>query len=290
MTKQETLNFLYELKRVLWKDYDLCVELNRIQSNINMANSDLTNIDSIKKAKISDNVFLIIVGGFFSLLGGALASGIVFLLAIILQWLKNAITIILIWPSSANLIVSIVVGALICLVIFFFMWRPRATKKEHEKQLQKVMDTNAQITKLRNNLPNLHSEYQRIQGLRSANASSLAVLKNRGVLHPNYFYRQDVDSLIELLEHGRADTLKEAINLYEHECRENRRDQEEWEYRRQQEALAHQQLEEIQNVREETSRAANAAEDASSHAADAAFWSAATTYLVDKEIRKNNKS
>lgn len=89
-------------------------------------------------------------------------------------------------------------------------------------------------------------------------------------------------NLLDYLETGRADTLKEAINLLEVELRENERDRELWAHHQAMQKQAAAQTDILYGVQEETTRAANAAESS-------AAWSAVGTILTASEIDRQRK-
>ena len=89
-------------------------------------------------------------------------------------------------------------------------------------------------------------------------------------LHRSYQNYHAVIYLTNYLETGRCDTLKEALNLYEQERREDMRDEAESRYRLQMNKKA-------DAIYNEAARGADAAQEAARSAEDAAFWGAAAT-------------
>lgn len=102
-------------------------------------------------------------------------------------------------------------------------------------------------------------------------------------LPDTYMYGYCAERFLSYLKNGRADTLKEAINLYEIESRqdaiyeENRRHNEEMERQQQR------QTELASEAVAEASRAADASEEA---ARSADFWGAVNTYQLEEILHK----
>lgn len=102
-------------------------------------------------------------------------------------------------------------------------------------------------------------------------------------LPDSYMYGYCAERFLSYLKNGRADTLKEAINLYEMESRqediyeENRRHNQEMERQQQR------QNELAAEAVAEASRAADASEEA---ARNADFWGAVNTYQLEEILHK----
>ena len=91
-------------------------------------------------------------------------------------------------------------------------------------------------------------------------------------LHKKYRHPVTLKYLIDYLETGRCDTLKEALNLYEQELREEARDEAASEHRRQ-------MRRQTAAIYEETVRSTQAAEQAALSAREAALWGEASTLV-----------
>lgn len=100
-------------------------------------------------------------------------------------------------------------------------------------------------------------------------------------LHRTYHTDGALLSLIIYLETGRADTLKEALNLYEADQAQEMRDAEEREHRQKMEQQA-------AAIYEETVRGTQAAEAAARSADEAAFWGAAATLAASSKKQSGN--
>lgn len=104
-------------------------------------------------------------------------------------------------------------------------------------------------------------------------------------LHPDYQSASCVKDLIRYLETGRADSLKEALNLYETELHARRMEDEQEMHHRAVEKSMRQQEATLQALELEAQRQADAMERAAKSADDAAFWAGVTAYEVDKLSR-----
>lgn len=100
-------------------------------------------------------------------------------------------------------------------------------------------------------------------------------------LHADYQNSKALIYLISYLETGRSDTLKEAINLYEHELREDARDNAAARHRREMQQKAN-------AIYEETARSTAAAEAAAQKADEAAFWGAAATLAASTQKKSSD--
>lgn len=78
-------------------------------------------------------------------------------------------------------------------------------KKENAEQEEKEKLYGGQI----------RAEIQRAQDVVDACHNRIEVYKRQGILHEEYLHIGAVEYICECLEKGRADTLKEALNLYE---------------------------------------------------------------------------
>lgn len=125
-----------------------------------------------------------------------------------------------------------------------------------------------------------HSEWSKLQQARPEYEEQLRkererqqILKKQAMDHGNYCgLRGDylnphiVKRLIHYLETGRCDSLKEALNMYEAEKREDRRDRETRLHRAELERYA--------------AEGASAAREAARSAEDAAYWSTASAFAA----------
>jgi len=128
--------------------------------------------------------------------------------------------------------------------------------------------------------PEFVNELSDISKKKQVILSQLKQLSAQGILHSDYL--PYTDQILWYFEKGRADTLKEAINLLEHDLEEKDRREDEKEYREMMRQKARQQQESLEYIAGETSRAADAAQSA-------AAWSAAGAILTASEIERQKK-
>lgn len=153
-------------------------------------------------------------------------------------------------------------------------------------RVNKVNAANAALTaKFRENKqakePRLLAECQRRQErLYHAQQEVTRCAQSCG-LHENYQDSKPLIYLISYLETGRSDTLKEAINLYERELREDARDDAAARHRKEMQQKAN-------AIYEETARSTAAAEAAARKADEAAFWGAAATLAASTQKKSSD--
>lgn len=100
-------------------------------------------------------------------------------------------------------------------------------------------------------------------------------------LHAYYQNSKALIYLISYLETGRSDTLKEAVNLYERELREDARDDAADRHRKEMQQKAN-------AIYEETARSTAAAAEAARKADEAAFWGAAATLAASTQKKSSD--
>ena len=109
-------------------------------------------------------------------------------------------------------------------------------------------------------------------------------MEKSGVMADHYFTW--TGDLLKYLQDGRADTLKEAINLLEADFDKEAEAHERARHRKRMEDIASAHAAAMQS---EAARTREATERAASAAEDAAFWSQAETFIVANEIDKAKK-
>lgn len=143
----------------------------------------------------------------------------------------------------------------------------RIAMENYEKGLTEIPDLEKQ---LQSNLPLLRTAQQNRDRLKQQNILP-------------YAYSHCSRTLVRYLETGRADTLKEAINLYELELRQDEIYEENRRHNQEMERQQHRQNQLAADALAEASRAADASEEA---ARNADFWGAVTAYQLDEIARK----
>lgn len=238
MTKQE---LIYGLKMMV-SNTDEIEELNARKRNIcgwidlcekGRYKQAPAEYHSITSGRVIGFIFYVVITG-----------GIGFLIGLVLKWLWVDL-----FKTDVLFIISVV--ALSLAWIFFtyaIYWRTiDIEKSEHEAEVDSVNNYNAKLTKAKNDYSKNCQYRQQIEEQIVAKQRQYSMWKERvGGLHNKFCERITIKSLISILEEGRADTLKEAINIYIGDEREYARDEDEREYRREQNELQRQILAEQQ--------------------------------------------
>lgn len=177
-------------------------------------------------------------------------------------------------PYISDLIFAYIIPTILML--------PLWVKVVNTKEQDQVHDSEAsqQYQDRLKEIPELERQLQLIPAKMQSAQSQLQQLKSMNIVHPKYLPHSR--TLLSYFEEGRADSLKEAINLLEYERKENERDKEIARHHRK---MQRQATEHAAIMEAEASRGADAAEEAARSANEAAFWGALTTYETSK-IRK----
>lgn len=193
----------------------------------------------------------------------AITGAIGFLIGRILKWL-----LLDVFNNSVLHIISIVIQSIVWIFLTYAIYSANIEneKKEHQNEVDDVKAYNDQLTKAKNDYLNNYRRRQQIQEQIVGKQRQYCMLKEKvGGLHKRFCKRSTVNSLISILEEGRADTLKEALNVYLADEREYARDEAEREYRREQNELQRQILAEQQY---QSDMAAQSAEESARAAAN----------------------
>lgn len=181
------------------------------------------------------------------------------------------------------LIAFLIMGAIISFILSFIIliWaaidnvinapkRNQRLQQQYEKKLEKVPELQRKLeaAKQAENLA-----YQKVQSLE----------QQRVVADKYLSWASD---LLQYLEDGRADSLKEAINLMEFEWNEEDRMHELRRHNRQMEEAY---VRHTATLEAEATRAADASERAAEAAEEGAFWAKGSTFLMANEIDKLKK-
>ncbi len=238
MTKQE---LIYGLKMMV-SNIDEIEELNANKRNI-CGWIDLCEKGRYKQAPAEYHAIRPgrVVGFIFYII---ISCGIGYLIGLVLKWLW-----IDFFKNDILFIISVVVLSLvwIFLTYCYYIGAIDAEKSEHEAEVDSVNNYNAKLTKAKNDYSKNCQYRQQIEEQIVAKQRQYSMWKERvGGLHNKFCERIIIKSLISILEEGRADTLKEAINIYIGDEREYARDEAEREYRREQNELQRQILAEQQ--------------------------------------------
>lgn len=127
--------------------------------------------------------------------------------------------------------------------------------------------------------PNLVHELEEVKSDKEVLILEADKMMETGILHPDYFpYTYE---LMEYLKKGRADTLKEAINLLEQDIADAERNQREQEFREEMRTRAETQENALQNISRQTRKAASAAKST-------ARWSMISTIIAAQKNKKDH--
>ncbi len=175
-------------------------------------------------------------------------------------------------PFWTHMLVSVIIVSILAIPIAILMCKEhRADSVERYNSYQEALEER----------PELVAELESVILQKEEVQKQLKQLSLQGVLHEDYI--PYANKLLRYIEIGRADTLKEAINLLEHNLEEEYRWESELEHRREIREQAQKQQEVLSYIAEENKRAADAAESA-------AFWSAADTLLTAADIKERHKN
>jgi len=143
-------------------------------------------------------------------------------------------------------------------------------------------------------IPQLEKQRDKLDNQITDILMDLSILDQQDVLDEKYMNYQAASRFLEYLRTGRADTLKEAMNLYENERFQERMYRENQRHHRQMEDEQLRQTEELKRARQEAERAAETAEQAAKQAhRDSQFNLIAGAVIADaaiKEERQRNET
>lgn len=182
------------------------------------------------------------------------------------------------------LLILFYLPALVLTVLFTLISRVRRAKRMQETYLHNVEVHQAGLK----DIPRLENE-QKIYAYRAMQArQKMTELESKGVLHPSYY--EDAERLLEYLVKGRADSLKEALNLLEYDHRQARQEIDQMfrdaERQEQLERMARLQEDALSEMQDGVDRAADAAAKAAGFSAASAFYSWQT---AERQRKRDNE-
>jgi len=291
MTKNELVNYLRSLSQAEHNAYEARDKIQKVERQIAECKKEPVQFKRLSIAEIIGSFLGILIFGSIVWLVVLL---VIILVAIFTKWevsfpifdvLFNyfrgiiPIRIFDIHEFLAFFLTCVVTFLPIALIatVLYARVHDKRVPKLNEESMKKHQAALARI-------PELEAALRVAQGQYSAASSLRTQLQNKGVLPEKY--RNKAGFLLEYLEDGRADTLKEAINLFVLDCQEADRY---WQAKEQHEEMMATIDAHAAAIQDEVGRAADAAEDAADAAHDAAFWSAAGTFLTASEIDRQRK-
>lgn len=153
-------------------------------------------------------------------------------------------------------------------------------RKQQREGVDRLLTAAVEYQEWKRLLPEWESQLEKVRTEERVYETRIQRLAIIDYIHPNYLNNY-AHVLLEYLEYGRADTVKEAVNLLELELRQMQREQEENRYRKEMLRQAQMQTEASQEAAEQSRRAAKTANEA-------AFWGAAATFLIATDRRNND--
>lgn len=206
MTKAELISYLREIDKVFQteeKAFDAKFNAQRALGQLGHRKAVPPKIKSFG-ANLLIILICIFVIGAPALMALGFGSYIVTGLFIGSNWME------LPWLQLILCILPAVLG------VFAVKAITRISLRNAEREIERVKRENAeQEERERPYLEQIHAEIRRAEGVINACYNKIEVYKRQGILHEEYLHIGAVEYICECLEKGRADTLKEALNLYE---------------------------------------------------------------------------
>lgn len=258
MDKAELISLLKKLKKLNENAARCKSRLDEAKKKLVELNSNTTPYQNVTKGKITsgDVIFSILL----SLFLGGIAFGITYVIVIVVR-------LVLCWfgidgriVGMPNLIVGAIAGGLIFALILF--GEISGKKSDIEKEYNDKLKYNEYVKNLQSNSQSIRFNFSNEFEATKQAFSEVEQLRDRIGIHKDYSRGYQLDDIITLLEHGRADSLKEAVNIHVQEVHQAHREHEEDLARRQQQRILEQQAEELAELRYNAGRAADAAEEA----------------------------
>lgn len=295
MDKWQSISYLQKLKKAIYWESDARCELSRWQNWLSRANAEFESeeihplSDSTLKKNISyrRNVFAGLFLGIPATILFLCFQKIIFNAKLFNNGFVNTLE----EAFGTDIVVySLIFGIYFIISVLFvilFIYKNKTDYKNnyYQKQTQTIeaiKKTNALITEARKNRQQILQNIEASKLEYDKASTELARLANQGILGKKYHDGLIIDRLIEYLNDGRADTIKESLNLYIHAQEEFENYQAEYAHRVEMKKRMDRQLQATNDLYDEAARARVAAEQAKESADDAAFWGAAATYVASK--------
>lgn len=259
MTKQETIAYLKELNNALKKQKSLSIDYNHAKNKLNnVENAKILSQDELNAINKLDIVPTLIFIMIVALLIGIGLALIFYAAAWVLTfgWTLTADS-----DEGVRKIAYIIVGIILVIGVFISAITYFDNKGNVKRTYQQAIKNNETTKREKNNITQYRNRLSDIKNSLDKHNQYVNQLLSKNVIHENYCTTYCLDELIELLERGRADSLKEAINLYHIEEREYQRDQDNKEFQKKQLAIENQRLAEAQRAADAQQRLADAEEE-----------------------------
>ena len=233
-----------------------------------------------KKIGVGDVIVNLLIDSLFGAFTFAVSYAALVVVKFLANWVFNTSFKCI---SKSTLYIAIVIGIV---TIAILLWVSlESLSNQYKNSYKSDIALKEKQKKLLENVDQIDAEYMAAKREHAKHKKNVERMRANIGLHPDY----DVFSLkwiIDLLEHGRADNLKEAINLYLQESHQAQMELDESRERIHRRQVEEQKLKELENIRHENERAADAAEGARESAEEAAFWSALSADRIKKYGKK----
>lgn len=183
------------------------------------------------------------------------------------------------------ILISAIVSAIVCvpLVVMMYLENDRIPEKNRRRV--------EEYEKLLARIPPIESEYRKAVAEHQRAADRVDYWVKQSVVTQEYIGY--VDDIIKLLQNGRADTLKEALNVLEADRSRRRIESENARHNREMERISEENYailqEEARRSTAASERAARASERAAEAAEDAAFFEQASMFINASALDKIRK-
>lgn len=242
-TRTETVRFLREYTELNHKEFSLEIREAAIREDIcnikrrAAAAKRLSHHSSLAQSAAVTSIVL----GLMALPAAALAAGLVFgPLPRTFGWSWGVFGA---HPYLCHILLCFFITTLLSFPLALEMCKSqRAADAAEQAQCEQEVRS---LPSLRRNLAEVSQQRQSVQ-------SRLRYLQSTGPLHPDCF--ADAEQLLWYFDTGRADTLKEALNLLDHDREEDDRRADAREFRREMQGAANQQQKTLNHISDEAER------------------------------------
>ncbi len=267
MGRAELIQSLKSLKKQNQIVDDSAMELEQAQRKVKELNDNSEPYKNIAIEKIS--VTSVIVDVLISIVISGVVFAVTWVVVTLILWVIS-------WFSTATSVkfLNIIIASALAGISFVLtvINEIRSEKSQNFSDYINKIEYNKYVERLQRNKSSIMASYYGAKEIYEAEMKKRSKLLISIGIHEKYSSGYVLGCLIKYLEYGRADTLKEAINLYEHEEFNNRmqRDQEEaW---REQQKLIQQQNEQLDELLDQSQRTAEAIEEANRRENEREFW------------------
>lgn len=287
MTKNELIQYLRAFLQAENRCYEIQSEITRLKNTI----SNLKKEPTLEERQgLGESLVLFLL----STIMGGIALGVLLIISIFIvtlfdnngkgpfgQFIRASATFLHLenHPILFCILFPLLISAILSLLLTVYIATDhnKHYQQRNQQKIEEYKKVCAQIPALEANLNKQISE------LKLADYA-FEILKQRNIVHPQW--HDKIRYLLEYLEQGRADTLKEALNLWEQESAQRRMAAENRRFHQQ---MSQQMAAHAAAMEEQAERTADASERAADSADEAAMWGALTAYETVKINQKLKK-